>query len=102
MNDEVNAMNRAFFFLLTCLAAQAATADLSVVRQDKLCWARSVDEIKKCESGSLMFFQPISWGNDQLPLVAVAAACDFRFPVAHNVSGVVCVFTPRRLHYLND
>lgn len=49
-----------------------------------------------------MFFQPMSWGNDQLPLVAVAAACDFRFPVAYNVSGVVCVFTPRRSHYLKD
>lgn len=46
-----------------------------------------------CREGQLAWFMPPRWGNDQLPIMFVAAVCDFRHPVVWNNGGVACVYT---------
>ena len=49
----------------------------------------------------MSWFQPSSWGNEQLPLMVVAAYCDFNYQVVQNNSGVICVFTTKRMQLLD-
>lgn len=59
-----------------------------------VCNPKSFDEIKDCPNGVKMFFQPGTWGNEQLPLLAIAGYCDTNKPVFYNNGGVVCIKTP--------
>ena len=67
------------------------------VDQSKLCIYSSDDEAKQCKAGEMSWFAPSQWGNEQLPLKVAAAYCDFNHEVMYNNSGVICVFTDKRL-----
>ncbi|MAC99651.1 MAG: hypothetical protein CMK76_07200 [Pseudomonadales bacterium] len=46
-------------------------------------------------------FKPSRWGSEQLPLNIAGAYCDFNYQVMYNNSGVICVFTDKRLSLVN-
>lgn len=66
------------------------------VDQSQMCVYSTDQEAKRCSSGELAYFKPQMWGNEQLPLNAAAAYCDFNHEIMYNNSGVICVFTDKR------
>lgn len=70
------------------------------IDQSKMCLASTDQDAKACKNGELVTFKPSSWGNEQLPLNIAAAYCDFNYEVMYNNSGVICVFTDKRLGLL--
>lgn len=83
------------FLLVACGGGQKQVA------QDDVCVYSSAADAKKCKDGQMSWFQPSSWGNEQLPLMVVAAYCDFNYQVVQNNSGVICVFTTKRMKLLD-
>ena len=72
-----------------------------VSTRDVVCEINSIgDGHSKCHDGDVVSFLPQRWGNEQLPLTATSLLCDFRYPVAMNNGGVVCVYTAKRLSAL--
>ena len=71
------------------------------IDQSKICIASSDEEVKKCTTGELIIFKPSRWGNEQLPLNIAGAYCDFNYQVMYNNSGLICVFTDKRLSLVN-
>lgn len=55
------------------------------------------EEARKCVNGELSFFNPTRWGNEQLPLFAVAQYRDTNYNITYNNADVVCVFTDKRV-----
>lgn len=49
---------------------------------------------KTCKPGHKIVFRPMSWGNEQMPLIFVSFFCDLRYSVAMNNGGVVCIYNP--------
>lgn len=47
---------------------------------------------EKCERGQKVVFLPMSWGNDQLPIMFAGLNCDLRYNVVSNNGGVTCIF----------
>lgn len=88
-------------FSVTALLLMSCTAQsgqlLAKVDQSSVCRFDSNDTAKQCKERQLAFFQPDTFGNEQLPLVVAATYCDFDYPVIHNRAGVVCVFTSQRM-----
>lgn len=80
--------------LTGCLEQVGANSALD---QSSLCTFSNEENAKLCTEGQLAFFQPERFGNEQLPLIAAAAYCDFRHQVVQTLGGVVCVFTTQRL-----
>ena len=72
-------------------------ADSNPIDQSKMCTYSTDKEAKKCKSGELAWFSPSQWGNEQLPLSVAAAYCDFNYEIMYNKSGVICVFTDKRI-----
>ena len=66
-----------------------------------MCIYSSDEEAKQCKSGEMSWFKPNQWGNEQLPLSVAGAYCDFNYEVMYNNSGVICVFTDKRLALVN-
>jgi len=62
-----------------------------------MCIISTDSEVKKCKSGELVLFKPSRWGNEQLPLGIAGAYCDFNYQIMHNNSGLICVYTDKRL-----
>jgi hypothetical protein len=71
------------------------------IDQSKMCMYSTDDEAKQCKSGELSWYSPKRWGSEQLPLSAAVAYCDFNYEVMYNNSGVICVFTDKRLSLVN-
>jgi len=71
------------------------------IDQSKMCIYRNSQEAKKCKAGELSWFKPNRWGSEQLPLGAAGTYCNFNHEIIYNNSGVICVFTDKRLHLLN-
>lgn len=88
---------------LLTLAALALTGcnQKAQIDQSKMCMFSTNEEAKQCKAGELAWLKPSSWGNEQLPLSAAAVYCDFNYEVMHNNSGVICVFTDKRLSLVN-
>lgn len=63
--------------------------------QDDICTVSAVSELGKCKVGQLMYFEPNRWGNEQLPTLVIALACDTNKPVFYNNAGVVCTYVVR-------
>lgn len=98
-------MKKLAIFSLTALVLAGcnlqAQMGQSKIDQSKLC-IYSTDEVAaKCKPGELSWFAPSSWGNEQSPLIVAAAYCDFNYQVMYNNSGVICVFTDKRLSIVN-
>lgn len=72
------------------------------VNPDDVCIYQTDQEAQKCKDGDLAFFRPSAWGNQQSPLNAAAVYCDWSQQIVYNEAGVVCVFTRKRLHVLNE
>lgn len=90
--------------LLAIAAASllSACGKADSIPQDTLCAYSTDEEAKACKPGQLSYFQPSNWGNQQLPLQVAATYCDFNYQVMHTQAGVLCVFTDKRLHLLNQ
>jgi len=74
----------------------------SNIDQSKICIYANDQEAKKCKEGELSYFSPDRWGSDQLPLNVAAVYCDFNYDVVFNKSGIICVFTDKRLFLLEE
>ena len=88
--------------VLTALAGcKEQAAQKLPVDQSRICVYSNDEEARKCVNGELSFFNPTRWGNEQLPLFAVAQYCDTNYNItynnAYNNAGVVCVFTDKRV-----
>lgn len=62
----------------------------------------SWESLQKCKPGTIVFFAPQTWGNDQYPLTAVYLFADFNYPIVYNNGGVVCVFTDERIKKMSN
>jgi hypothetical protein len=81
--------------LIAC-NSNSANVDLSIP-QDNICNVQTIDGIQgKCKAGETVYFEPSRWGNEQLPLMFIALACDTNKPVYFNNGGVVCTFVIRK------
>ena len=87
---------------LAFLATLPGCSGQPTVDQGELCLVGTDEAAKTCKAGELMYFQPSRWGNEQLPLNIAAVYCDFNHPVMHTDAGVICVFTDKRLHLLDQ
>lgn len=88
---------------LVTFAALALTGcnQKAQIDQSKMCMFSTDEGAKQCKAGELAWLKPSSWGNEQLPLGAAAAYCDFNYEIMYNNSGVICVFTDKRLSLVN-
>jgi hypothetical protein len=66
------------------------------IDQKSVCVYSDDTEAQQCDEGQLAWFDPPVWGNEQLPLIAIASYCNTNYPIAMNNAGVVCVFTQQR------
>lgn len=67
----------------------------------RICQVNEVVEApKKCTSGEIILFTPSFFGNEQLPVIAAAALCDFNKPIVWTTGGVSCVFTDERKGFI--
>jgi hypothetical protein len=91
-------MQRLFVLSTLFTLALAGCSDVrsASIDQDSLCTCSNQAQAAKCREGQLSFFQPATFGNEQLPLIAAAQYCDFRHQVMHTQGGVVCIYTARR------
>lgn len=93
-------MNSKYLLLIALLISGCGGSNTASIDQENLCTYSTDEQAKQCKSGQLSFFRPATFGNEQLPLMAAAAYCDFTHQVIHTNGGVVCVFTTKRLHLL--
>jgi hypothetical protein len=93
-------MKKLALFTFSVLAL-AGCNQQSQIDQSKMCIVSTDSEAKKCTSGEMILFKPSRWGSEQLPLNIAAAYCDFNYQVMYNNSGVICVFTDKRLSLVN-
>lgn len=71
------------------------------IDQSKMCIYSTDEEAKQCRNGEMSWFKPNQWGNEQLPFNVAGSYCDFNYEVMYNNSGVICVFTDKRLSLVN-
>jgi hypothetical protein len=64
--------------------------------QSSICVASNLEDLQQCKNGEVLAFQPDIFGNEQLPIIVSAMACDFNYPIVSNVGGVSCIFTDKR------
>jgi hypothetical protein len=83
--------------MLLSLAGLTGCQPLTSSDQANICMVSDDASAMECKPGKLIFFRPDYFGNEQLPLNIAAAYCDFNHQVMHNKSGVICVFTDKRL-----
>ncbi len=70
------------------------------IDQSKICIVSTDQEALDCKPGELMYFQPRTWGNEQLPTHIAAVYCDFNYQVMHTPASVICVYTNARTYLL--
>lgn len=61
--------------------------------QREVCTFASESEATKCKAGQLAMFQPRSFGNEQLPVIAAATFCNFNYQIVQTSGAVLCVFS---------
>ena len=93
-------MKKVTLILLAILGLTGCNQDTQI-DQSKICVVNTDAEAKQCKDGEMILFKPGRWGNEQLPLNIAAAYCDFNHEVMFNNSGVICVFTDKRLSLVN-
>lgn len=94
-------MKKIILLLILAVLALTGCNQKTQIDQSKMCMFSTDEEAKQCKAGELAWLKPSSWGNEQLPLSAAAAYCDFNYEVMYNNSGVICVFTDKRLSLVN-
>ncbi len=93
-------MKKIALIILTALALTGCNQKVHI-NQSNMCIYSTDDEAKQCKAGEMSWFKPRHWGNEQLPLNVAGAYCDFNYKVIYNNSGVICVFTDKRLSLVN-
>ncbi len=84
-------------FIAVAALSVAGCNQKAQVDQSKICIYSTDEEAKQCKAGELSWFKPSRWGNEQLPLNVAGAYCDFNYEIMYNNSGVICVFTDKRM-----
>lgn len=80
----------------------ACTPEQTKIDQSQVCMYQNDEQAKACPAGKLSYFQPSTWGNEQLVLNAAVVYCDFNYQVMHTNAGVICTHTHERLHLLSQ
>ena len=85
--------------LLTCVVTVSAcgAATPPAPEQTSICTTSSLvpaENKEFCDVGQKIAFLPERFGNEQMPLLFVAANCDIRYGFSHTKGGAVCVFNP--------
>jgi hypothetical protein len=70
--------------------------------QSYLCTYNTDAQAERCKDGQLAWFKPTQWNNEQEPLSVAAAYCDFTKQIMYNKSGVICVFTNKRMNLIQQ
>lgn len=101
MNNKKNTLCLlGFVILLLEACTQNKTSENSAIKtngsieQSSICETKEWRKVPECHLGQKVAFLPDSWGNQQLPILFVAANCDMRYSVALNEGGVVCIYHP--------
>ena len=86
------------------IASTAPRADAAPVDPNELCITMdfSREGAEHCQPGQRIAFLPDRWGNEQLPLLFVAANCDLTRSVALTNGGVVCQYMPSSIKTEGD
>lgn len=95
-------MKKALLMGIPLILVSACNQGSPTVDQSKMCIYSTDEQAKDCEPGNLSWFRPTRWGSEQLPLNVAGAYCDFNYPIMHNNSGVICVFTDKRMNLTNS
>ena len=94
-------MRKLLVTLTAITLLSACNNQTAKIDQSKLCHVQTDAQAKACPTGELMFFQPSSFGNEQLPVMIAAAYCDSNYQIMHTSGAVMCVFTDKRLTLVN-
>jgi hypothetical protein len=94
-------MKKVLLIGISAILLSACNQGSPKVDQSKMCIYSTDEQAKECESGELSWFKPSRWGSEQLPLNVAGAYCDFNYPIMSNNSGVICVFTDKRMRLVN-
>ncbi|MBE0471144.1 MAG: hypothetical protein IBX55_16740 [Methyloprofundus sp.] len=92
-------LNRFVLAGLFMFSSQAMALPILGAKQGDVCQISNVNELDSCKVGEVLVFTPTLYGNEQLPIIVAGFACDFNFPIVHNVGGVSCIFTDARKDY---
>ncbi len=97
-------MRKSSILILTALTVLIAGCDKmksdTNIDQSDVCVVSKInkDEIQKCTSGKLIFISPQTWGSEKVPIELSAFFCDTNHQIIYNNSGVLCVYTDKRMH----
>ncbi len=87
-------------FAVTVLSAVSRYGVAGEIDQSKICIVSTDQEALECRPGELMYFQPRTWGNEQLATRIAALYCDFNYRIMHTPASVICVYTNARTYLL--
>ena len=83
--------------LVGCNSAVSNETKEKQTPQDNVCVVSALAGVKDlCKPGEIVYFEPNNWGNEQLPTMFIALACDTNKPVYFTTGGVVCTFVDRK------
>ncbi|AYC32131.1 hypothetical protein D3880_06920 [Pseudomonas cavernae] len=94
----MNKIARVILLSAAALSLSACFKDDAGIDQSGLCTYNTDAQAERCKPGQLAWFRPEQQSNEQVQLSVAAAYCDFNYQVMYNRSGVVCVFTDKRLN----
>jgi len=85
-------LSLSLFSLAGCNSETSAVEPTSSSQTQEICVIDQSFELSKCQTGQNLFFQPSTFGNEQLPLIVISYFCDINKPIHFNKSGVVCIY----------
>lgn len=91
-------MKKLLILLMLALSLTACESqDKNVTPQENICVASTLAEARQiCKVGELVYFEPSNWGNEQLPTMFIALACDTNKSTYFTKGGVVCTYVERK------
>ncbi|MFZ5500739.1 MAG: hypothetical protein ACOY58_02350 [Candidatus Micrarchaeota archaeon] len=81
----------AVFGLTACQQQVNSPAQKTICESTELMPAQGT-----CKDGDVFAFLPDVFGNEQLPVMAAAMSCDFRYPIVQTKGGVSCIYKAGR------
>lgn len=81
----------AAFGLASCQQQVSGPSQTTICESSELMPAQGT-----CKDGDVFAFLPDVFGNEQLPVMAAAMSCDFRYPIVQTKGGVSCIYKAGR------
>ena len=95
MNNKLNCFPKILgLFILSSIIGGCSSS-----KTETMCSVSDYTKIRDlCLPGDTLFFAPRTFGNEQLPLIVAAGACDMKKNVIWNTGGLVCTMsTPKNV-----